>query len=74
MKNTNKKADNIIVLQMVFTATENQKGVSVIVDYTDVLLCCASLFGSETDNLLNINNIYFAQMVHKIHLAEVELN
>ena len=45
MKNTNKKADYIILLQMVFAATENQKGVSVIAEYTDVLFCCASLFG-----------------------------
>ena len=28
MKNTNEKADNILVLQMVFAATENQKGFS----------------------------------------------
>ena len=48
MKNTNEKADNIIVLQMVFAATANQREVSVIADYTDVLFCCASLFGSET--------------------------
>ena len=74
MKNTTEKADNIIVLQMVFAATENQKGVSVIADYTDMLLFCASLFGSETDNLFNINNNYFAQMVHKIHPAELQLN
>ena len=40
MKNTNEKADNILVLQMVFAATENQKGVSFITDYTD-LFCCA---------------------------------
>ena len=26
MKNTNEKADNILVLQMVFAATENQQG------------------------------------------------
>ena len=75
MKNTNEKGDNIIVLQMVFAATANQRGVSVIADYTDVLFCCATLFGSENlDNLLNINNIFFAQMVHKIHPVEFQLN
>ena len=38
MKNTNEKADNILVQ---FAATENQKGFSVITHYTDVfvLLC-----------------------------------
>ena len=40
MKNTNEKADNILVLQMVFAATENQKGFSFIADYMDVF-CCA---------------------------------
>ena len=40
MKNTNEKADNILVLQMVFAATENQKRFSFITDYTDVF-CCA---------------------------------
>ena len=40
MKNTNDKADNNLVLQMVFAATENQKGFSCISDYTDVF-CCA---------------------------------
>ena len=40
MKNTNEKADNTIVLQMVFAATEKQKGVSVIADFMDVLFCC----------------------------------
>ena len=40
MKNTNEKSDNILVLQMVFAATENQKGFSFITDYTDVF-CCA---------------------------------
>ena len=39
MKNTNEKADNFLVVQMVFAATENQKEVSVIADYTDVLFC-----------------------------------
>ena len=41
IKYSNEKADNILVLQMVFAATENQKGFSVIADYTDVfvLLC-----------------------------------
>ena len=63
MKNTNEKANNIIVLQMVFAATENQTRVSVIADYTDVLFCCAV-----------VNNIYFAQMVHKIYPAELQLN
>ena len=40
MKNTNEKADNILVLQMVFAATENQKEFSFITDCTDVF-CCA---------------------------------
>ena len=57
MKNTNEKADNIIVLQMVFAATANQRGVSVIADYTDVLFCCASLFGSETWTICSISTI-----------------
>ena len=39
MKNTNEKADNILVLQMMFEATENQKGFSFITDYTDVFCC-----------------------------------
>ena len=37
MKNTNEKADNIIVLQMVFAATENQKGGSLLI----TRMCCS---------------------------------
>ena len=72
MKNTNEKADNIIMLQMVF---ENQSGGSVIADYMDVfVLLCFIIWLRNLDNLLNINNIYFSQMVHKIHPAELQLN
>ena len=35
MKNTNEKADNILVP---FAATENQEGFSVITHYTDVFV------------------------------------
>ena len=65
MKNTNEKADNIIVLQMVFTATANREGFQSLL-FTRML--------RNLDNLLNINNIYFAQMVHKIHPVELQLN
>ena len=61
MKNTNEKDDTILVLQMVFAATENQKGFSFITDYMDVfvLLCFIVVF-RNLDNLLYIDNIYFA--------------
>ena len=41
MKTTREEADNIFLQQMVFAATEKQKGISVIADDTDVfvLLC-----------------------------------
>ena len=71
MKNTNEKADNIIVLQMVFAATANQKGVSVIADYTDVLLCCASLFGSETWTICSISTIF---TLHRWFIKYILLN
>ena len=38
MKTTHEEADNILLLQMVFAATENQKGISVIADDTDVFV------------------------------------
>ena len=71
MKNTNEKADNIIVLQMVFAATENQRGVSVIADYMDVLFCCASLFGSETWTISSISTIF---TLHRWFIKYILLN
>ena len=36
MNTTHEEADNILVQQIVFAAKENQKGISVIADDTDV--------------------------------------
>ena len=59
MKNTNAKADTILVP---FAATENQKGFSVITPYTDVfVLLCFIIWLRNLDNFLNIDNIYFAR-------------
>ena len=41
MKNTNEKADNIIVLQMVFAATANQNGFQSLV--ITRMCCCVVL-------------------------------
>ena len=52
MKNTNEKADNILVP---FAATENQKGFSVITLYIDVfVLLCFIIWLRNLDNLLKI--------------------
>ena len=42
MKTTHEEADNIIVQQMVAAANENQKGISVLSDDTDVFCAFAS--------------------------------
>ena len=70
MKNTNEKADTILVL---FAATENQKGVSVITHYTDVfVLLCFIIRLRHLDNFFNIDKIYFAKMVHRIDSAQLQ--
>ena len=70
MKNTNGKADNILVP---FAATENQKGFSVITHYTDVfVLLCFIIWLRNLVNLLKID-IYFAKMVHRIYPTQRQL-
>ena len=57
----NEKADNILMLHMVFAETEKQKGVSVIADYTIVfVLLYFIIWLRNLDNLLKINDIFFA--------------
>ena len=52
LKSTHEEADNFLAHQMVAASQENQKGISVVSDDTDVFVCCCIIIKLKTSHYL----------------------